>query len=59
VIDPVSSPDLRDELREHTTCDVGSVDTEADVRVLPTKKCFPNGLIEVHGQGVRFQLPES
>jgi hypothetical protein len=59
VIDPVSSPDLRDELREHTTCDVGSVDAEADFRVLPTKKCFPSGLIEVHGQGVHFQLPES
>jgi hypothetical protein len=27
------------------------------VLVLPTKTCFPRGLIEAHGQGVRFQLP--
>ncbi len=59
VIDPVASPDLRDQLRKHTDCDVGSVEQEADVRVLPAKTCFPDGLIEVHGQGVRFGLPES
>ncbi len=58
VIDPVSSPDLRDELRRHTSCDVGSVDDEnADIKVLPTKTCFPDGLIEVHGQGARFGVP--
>ena len=59
VIDPVSSPDLRDQLRKHTNCDVGSVDGDADIKVLPTKTCFPDGLIEAHGQGARFQLPES
>jgi hypothetical protein len=58
VIDPVSSPDLRDELRKHTTCDVGSVEGEVDVLVLPTTTCFPHGLIEVHGQGARFHLPK-
>lgn len=59
VLDPVSSPDLRDELRRHTDCEVGSVDdTDAEVRVLPAASCFPNGLIEVHGQGVRFRLPK-
>lgn len=58
VIDPVSSPDLRDELRKYTTCDVGGVEDDADVVVLPTTTCFPEGLIEVHGQGVRFLLPE-
>lgn len=58
VIDPVASPDLRDELRRHTRCDVGSVDeADADIRVLPTRTCFPDGLVEAHGQGVRFQLP--
>jgi hypothetical protein len=55
VIDPVSSPDLRDELRKHTSCDVGSADGEAEVRVLPARRCFPAGLIEVHGMGVRFR----
>jgi hypothetical protein len=55
VIDPVSSPDLRDELRKHTSCDVGSVDGDAEVRVLPARRCFPAGLIEVHGMGVRFR----
>ena len=59
VIDPVSSPDLREELRKHTSCDVGSVETQVDVLVLPTETCFPAGLIEAHGQGVRFQLPKS
>lgn len=60
VIDPVASPDLRDQLRKHTDCNVGSVHEEtADVWVLPAKKCFPDGVIEAHGQGVRFQLPES
>lgn len=58
VIDPVSSPDLRDELRKHTRCDVGSIDSDADIRVLPTTTCFPEGVIEVHGQGVRFRLPD-
>jgi len=59
VIDPVSSPDLRDELRKHTTCDVGTVDDDPDVLILPTTTCFPGGTIEVHGQGARFHLPES
>ena len=58
VIDPVSSPDLRDELRKHTQCDVGSVaDDQVDIRVLPTLECFPDGVIEVRGQGARFRLP--
>ncbi|MBW2510345.1 MAG: hypothetical protein JRE81_17075 [Deltaproteobacteria bacterium] len=58
VIDPVSSQDLRDELRRHTSCDVGSPHGESDIRVLPSRSCFPAGVIEVHGQGVRFRLPE-
>jgi hypothetical protein len=57
VIDPVSSEDLRDELRRHTSCDVGSPHGESDIRVLPTSSCFPDGVIEVHGQGARFRLP--
>ena len=56
VIDPISSSGLRDKLRGHTTCDVSDVDGE--IRVLSVAKCFPNGMIEVHGQGVRFQLPD-
>ncbi len=59
VVDPLSSPDLRDELRRHTRCDVGSIeDADAEVPVLPARECFTNAVIEVHGQGVRFQLPE-
>lgn len=58
VIDPVSSPDLRDELRKHTTCDLGNMEEDPDVLVLPAKTCFPDGVIEVHGQGARFLLPE-
>ena len=58
VLDPVSSDDLRSELRKHTRCDLGSVDEDLDLRALPVKTCFPEGLIEVHGQGARFQVPE-
>ena len=58
VIDPISSDDLRDQLRKHTACDLGSVDEDVEVRALPTRECFPNGLIEVHGQGARFHVPE-
>jgi hypothetical protein len=58
VVDFVGSSDLRDELRKHTDCEVGDTDGEARVRVLAARTCFPNGVIEVHGQGIRFQLPE-
>jgi hypothetical protein len=59
VVDFVGSSDLRDELRKHTDCEVGDTDGEARVRVLPARTCFPNGVIEVHDQGIRFQLPDA
>jgi hypothetical protein len=40
-------------------CDVNATQDELRARVLPARTCFPNGVIEVHGQGIRFQLPES
>jgi hypothetical protein len=58
VVGLVASSDLRDELRKHTTCEVGETDGETRVRVLPARTCFPNRVIEVHGQGIRLQLPE-
>jgi hypothetical protein len=58
VLDPVSSDDLRNELRKHSPCDLGSVADDLDLRALPVETCFPEGLIEVHGQGARFQVPE-
>ncbi len=60
VVDPVSSQGLRDELRKHTPCDVGrdGVD-DMEIRALPVSTCFPDRVIEVHGQGVRFQPPQS
>jgi hypothetical protein len=57
VVDPVSSSDLREELRKHTSCDVGKTAEEVELRVLPASRCFPDGLIEVHGQGARFRVP--
>jgi hypothetical protein len=59
VVGLVASPDLRNELRKHTDCDVDPDEDEIGARVLPARTCFPNGVIEVHGQGIRFQLPES
>ena len=58
VLDPVSSDDLRNELRKHSPCDLGSGADDLDLRALPVETCFPEGLIEVHGQGARFQVPE-
>ena len=59
VVGLVASPDLRDELRKNTDCDVNATQDEIRARVLPARTCFPTGVIEVHGQGIRFQLPES
>lgn len=58
VVGLVASSDLRNELRKHTTCEVGETEGETRVRVLPARACFPNRVVEVHGQGIRFQLPE-
>ncbi len=58
VVGLVASSDLRGELRKHTDCDVGDAEEESRATVLPARTCFPNGVIEVHGQGIRFQLPE-
>jgi hypothetical protein len=58
VVGLVASSDLRGELRKHTDCDVGDAEGELRATVLPARTCFPNGVIEVHGQGIRFQLPE-
>jgi hypothetical protein len=57
VIDPIASADLREQLGHTTSCDVGRTDGALDVVVLPTQRCFPGGIIESHGRGVRFQLP--
>ena len=59
VVGLVASSDLRDELRKNTDCDVNATQDELRARALPARTCFPNGVIEVHGQGIRFQLPES
>jgi hypothetical protein len=59
VVGLVASPDLRDELRKNTDCDVNATQDELRARVLPARTCFPNGVIKVHGHGIRFQLPES
>ena len=58
VIGLVASADLRDELRKHTDCHLGDADDEPRASVLPARSCFPNGIIEVHGQGIRFQLSD-
>ena len=58
VVGLVASSDLRDELRKNTDCDVNATQDELRARVLPARTCFPNGVIEVHGQGIRFQLPD-
>ena len=58
VIGLVASADLRDELRKHTDCHLGDADEEPRASVLPARSCFPNGIIEVHGQGIRFQVPD-
>ena len=57
VIDPIASADLREQLGRSTSCDVGPTDGAIDVTVLPTRRCFPQGIIESHGRGVRFELP--
>lgn len=57
VIDPIASADLREQLGQTTSCDVGPADGAIDVTVLPTRRCFPQGIIESHGRGVRFELP--
>jgi Dolichyl-phosphate-mannose-protein mannosyltransferase len=57
VIDPIASADLREQLARTTNCEVGSADGTIEVAVLPTKRCFPEGIVESHGRGVRFQLP--
>jgi hypothetical protein len=57
IIDPVASADLREQLRRTTSCDVGPSDGSIDVTVLPTQRCFPEGIIASHGRGVRFELP--
>jgi hypothetical protein len=59
VIDPIASTDLREQLGQTTTCEVGSADGTIEVTVLPTRRCFPEGIIVSHGRGVRFQLPEA
>jgi hypothetical protein len=59
VVGLVASPDLRDELRKQTDCDVDNLDGEVQAQVLPSRTCFPSGVIEVHGQGIRFRLPEA
>jgi hypothetical protein len=59
VVGLIASPDLRDELRKQTPCDVDEVEGSMSLRVLPTRQCFPRGVIEVHGQGVRFKVPNS
>lgn len=59
VVGLIASPDLRDELRTQTSCDVSEVDGSAGLRVLPARQCFPRGVIEVHGQGVRFEVSHS
>jgi hypothetical protein len=57
VIDPVASADLREQLGKITDCDLRSPDGEIEVLVLPTKPCFPEGIIESHGRGIVFSLP--
>jgi hypothetical protein len=57
VLDPIASTDLREQLRQTTDCDVGPTDGAIDVTVLPTERCFPQGIIESHGRGVRFEVP--
>ncbi|MFZ1862923.1 MAG: hypothetical protein WAU39_01760 [Polyangiales bacterium] len=59
VVGLVASSDLRNELRKHTTCSVDEIEGEPRVRVLPAQQCFPDGVIEAHGQGIRFRLPDS
>lgn len=59
VVGLIASSDLRDELRTRTACEVGEIAGETRVRVLPALQCFPDGVIEVHGQGIRFRLPQS
>lgn len=52
-----ASNDLRQELGKHTTCDLGKAEGELRARVLPTTDCFSSGLLEAHGQGIRFRVP--
>ena len=59
VVGLVASPDLREELREHTTCAVDDTEGQTQVRVLPAQQCFPDRVIEAHGQGIRFQASDS
>ena len=59
VVGLIASDDLRKELRKHTICAVDEIEGESQVRVLPAQRCFPDGVIEAHGQGIRFQLPDS
>ncbi len=57
VVDPIASGDLRKELSAVSTCDLGAAEGAVDVLVLPAARCFPDGVIESHGRGVRFSLP--
>jgi hypothetical protein len=57
VVDPIASGDLRKELSGVSTCDLGVAEGAVDVLVLPAARCFPDGVIESHGRGVRFSLP--
>jgi hypothetical protein len=57
VVGFAASTDLRHELGKRTRCDVDEMEGETRVRVLSTHECFPDGVIEVHGQGIRFELP--
>jgi hypothetical protein len=59
IVGLVASTDLRRELRKHTRCNVDEIEGETELRVLPARQCFPDGVIEVHGQGIRFELPDS
>ena len=59
VVGLMASSDLRNELRKHTTCNVDEIEGETRVRVLPAQQCFPDGIIEAHGEGIRFKLPDS
>lgn len=54
VVDPLASSDLRRELERLTDCDVSPAAADGVPLVLPTPACFPEGILEVHGQGVRL-----
>jgi hypothetical protein len=54
VVDPIASADLRKELSRASSCDLRVAEGAVDVLVVPAARCFPTGVIESHGRGIRF-----